>query len=1369
VDPALEQLRRDRSPDALAEAIIRREPAAALPDFVHVVAEFGDVATCRLRIDDIVRVRARPGVISLKAPRFLSSCAPIEEDEALDLLSEGTRVNSSGGGAGVVVAFLDFGFDFAHPNFRNADGSTRLIGLFDQRGYDESSPTTYGYGRIHSREDLDRALASDDPYAAIGYRPQDSDRGRGAHGTHTLDIAAGNGLLEGSVPGLAPDCELLCVHVSTGGTKGLADLGDSVRLLEALDWVRGSAGGRPFVVNMSLGTTGGDHTGTSLVERAMDALLREAPGRAIVQSTGNYYAHRTHADGQVAPGGSASLDWVVDAADRTGNELEIFYSARDRFRVEIVDPDGYATTVALGTHHAIPHRGLEVGRLYHRESDPQTGDHHIDILLDKDAAPGLWQVVLSAEDVVDGRYHGWIERDGGSPTNQSRFPDERASPRYTTGSVANGFLPLVTGAFDARTEARPLAPFSSSGPTRDGRQKPDLLAPGAAIRAARSTPEGHAPGSGGTTVFSGTSMAAPWVTGCVAQLFARAPRKLSIAETRALVLGSAEAAPTLDPLRSGYGYLDVTKLAAMPLPDTPPEIGRVTEDDTMVDEKTEQSPQAGAVADTIEVDRSVHDEAERTPKKRNMVLISGGPGPYDTRDVEHDRSWANYVTPPLLMTNRLSSRAQPLVEDDEEVWWFVYRPAYERRWREDRRSNEPDRNKAVREVLGKGFHSYVDMVERRAQEPHRRWNLRWLDQADDLWTKLASFSDPISRVWYWGHARYDLWLSLRHGSGGGPIAPEPDAIVQAEDISSNRALRSKFEAGSPRRVHRFIGCNTDRFAKAWARAFGVWTEGVDGYVHFCSIHRDPGAEVCLSQKEGSYAKVRHYDADGCPASLGTVRVAMSICNRTLCPSAAAPGASRGAGLGSGGEWTREGIILAAPHDVLPALGVGDQLIRQLPGGGRHFAVLTAGRVFSIDEARAEAVQTESNRQGLYAEIAEGGAFPHRADARFARRLTDGHGRLMPDQWLVRPSAYGLPAAEADAAGEVGESATRIQVPIATTGGLHVRRELDLLKDAIDGYWRSFRAGLKSFETDVSWPSVQAGRPKFFENALREVGKEVFSQAIGAMSKSSPVLAVIAKTLTGIVVAWDKEMELAAASRGERQLADYINNLRSAASRLHRQMRRRVDDVSPDVMTEFRRAVATSIRGQGRHGTFTGRAQMFLQELRAGVRDFEARTPQHSRFQQLLTERFARGEPWTRSIAHGGRVGGTLHLNIHVLREPGGGSVRWTVKSKAKDLVWSLATTAPCPENLATSLMRSLQDQGKPMWRTGLPKMVHLKIETEIPWSLNHYKTGAVRFTNDPRRGKIHVIGFPDQFRAAWRIPEIRNRALRVKLIEGSNK
>jgi len=250
----------------------------------------------------------------------------------------------------------------------------------------------------------------------------------------------------------------------------------------------------------------------------------------------------------------------------------------------------------------------------------------------------------------------------------------------------------------------------------------------------------------------------------------------------------------------------------------------------------------GAMIDSTTPAEQVEEEAdEEAVTKRNFVLISGGPGPYDNRDIEHDQSWANYVTPVLLLTDTKAKR-KAFVEEDEEVWWFVYKPAYERRWTEDSSSSLEARKKAVKEVKDRGFTSYVDLIEGRAKE--RGWNLRWLVEADNLWTRLKTFSKgSISRIWYWGHAREDLWLSVTHEPDTGrAMAPDADEIIEISSIDSK--LKNRFRKGDVDRMNRFIGCNTVKFAEAWAKAFDVWAEGVEGKVNFASIHKT-GGEPCL--------------------------------------------------------------------------------------------------------------------------------------------------------------------------------------------------------------------------------------------------------------------------------------------------------------------------------------------------------------------------------------------------------------------------------------------------------------------------------------------------------------------------------------------
>ncbi len=594
MDPALRHLLQTTF-DEKIEAVIRLEPGGLAPPDVQIVATFGDIATCRLPRERVDEVWADTDVASLKAPRvFGPDPDPEWTGEAFD---ESTNIDADAprysdvrrpknlpvDGRGVIVAVVDWGFDWHHPNFLDDTGSTRILALWDQTA-PGPGVEPYGYGRVFERDEINSALRTPHPFDTLGYHPAHGDpTGRGAHGTHVLDIAAGSGRARNSPQGIAPGADLLLVHLAARGTGGLANLGDSVTLLEALDWIRRRAGEIPFVCNLSVGRHGGPHTGLTLVERGIDWLLTEKPGRCIVQSTGNYYAANVHTAGQLRPGQTRVFHWITDQADVTPNELEIWYSKHDVMRVDVQGPgDLPRLSVPLGQDDRIERDGVELLSVFHRANDPATGDTHVDMFLSRAAPPGMWIVSLIAEDVIDGRYHAWVERDAACPGCQSRLAPDEASPMSTTGTVCNGFRSVVVGAYSAHDEDRPLARFSSSGPTVDGRIKPDLVAPGVRVLAARSAASDEPVSSGKLTRMSGSSMAAPHVTGAIACVFAAVQRPLSIQETRTMLLSSAEpldatASPN-DLARAGSGYLDIERAVQAALAARP----RMTEEDSVM-------------------------------------------------------------------------------------------------------------------------------------------------------------------------------------------------------------------------------------------------------------------------------------------------------------------------------------------------------------------------------------------------------------------------------------------------------------------------------------------------------------------------------------------------------------------------------------------------------------------------------------------------------------------------------------------------------------------------------------------------------------------------------------------------------------------
>jgi subtilisin family serine protease len=587
VDPALWELLRAEAGtdgDRVLEAIIRlARPGIEIPG-VRIVSRFGTVATCRLRARDVITVRARSDVISLKAARGLSpgfeSATWLDAAGPAGASKRTTDVRRSPGlaltGAGVVVAAIDWGVDVDSAAFRWPDdlaairgdheaGATRFLSFWDQR--DQAAgprPEPYGYGSVHGRTEIDRALQHPRPYERLGYHPAIADpRGRGSHGTRTMDIAAGNGEAGGPV-GIAPEADLIFVHLADRNTGGLANFGDSVRLLEAVDFISRTAGQKPCVINISAGRLCGPRDGTTLVERAFDELLANMPGRFIVDSAGNYFHWRAHSCGSIRPGEARSLTVVIDPADVTPNEIEIWYDGADEFAVRI-DPPGYAggPIVCLGQRSDLIVGGQVAGRVYHRRHDPNNGDNHIVAYMDPVARPGEWTVTLEARRVSNGRFHAWIERDDSCPGCQARFTLGDSNPATTIGSIASSHLPLIVGAYNGHDPARPVAAFSSAGPCRDGRSKPDLVAPGVDVLAARSAPVGASHGNGLLVRGNGTSFATPHVTGAVALCLEAAGNRLSAKNIRSLLLGSCDPVSDADPdCRLGHGYLNIPRLVA---------------------------------------------------------------------------------------------------------------------------------------------------------------------------------------------------------------------------------------------------------------------------------------------------------------------------------------------------------------------------------------------------------------------------------------------------------------------------------------------------------------------------------------------------------------------------------------------------------------------------------------------------------------------------------------------------------------------------------------------------------------------------------------------------------------------------------------
>ncbi len=525
---------------------------AVIPDRnLHII-------TARVLLSNVLPIKNQTFVISLKIayavrPLLRNTLPDIGLLSSINVTPANHVFNQ--GGAGVVVGVVDYGGDFAHANFRSLQGRTRLLSLWNQGGVpNQMSP--FGYGRDYSQADINTALNTNNPYGYLGYSP-----GSASHGTHVMDIAAGSG----AAPGVAPKTDLVFVELATQSPRTVqgvvtTDFGDSVRVIEAVRYIFAKAGNRPCVVNLSLGTNGGPHDGTNPVEQALDAMVRERPNRAVVIAAGNSYQDRMHQLGQVVLNQNTDIEWNFSSRDRTPNEIEIWYSGQDEFTLQILDSDNQlVATMNLGENGYLykNERGQRklVGYVSHRKKDPNNGDNVIHIF---QHAPSQWKGPTYHSDFPwtirlfgkkiqrEGKFQAWIERDDHGRSNFGRSQGD-----FTLGSLSTGHESIVVGSYNARVDGRPISSFSSAGPTRDLREKPEVSAPGSDIFAADSGTFDR------TTKMSGTSMAAPVVTGLIARIlgFAKARNvNLTIDQIRAILIDSSRKLDETGSWDQRYGF-----------------------------------------------------------------------------------------------------------------------------------------------------------------------------------------------------------------------------------------------------------------------------------------------------------------------------------------------------------------------------------------------------------------------------------------------------------------------------------------------------------------------------------------------------------------------------------------------------------------------------------------------------------------------------------------------------------------------------------------------------------------------------------------------------------------------------------------------
>lgn len=414
-------------------------------------------------------------------------------------------------GRGVVVCLIDTGIDYTNPAFRDSEGNSRILAIWDQTVQSGEPPEGFLYGTEYTREDINRALRAENPFEIVPSRDENG------HGSAMAGIAAGSRLGNGlSYFGAAPEADIVVVKLKEckpylrefflvpPGVPAYQENDIMLAVLYADSFARMFY--RPVVICLGLGTSYGDHAGNSALSRYLEYVAIKR-SRAVVVCGGNEGNAAHHFQGRIETGRAAGANGT-DVEIRVGENsqgflLELWGNVPDVFTVSVRSPGGETIPpIRLGIRD-----GITYGFVYERTQitlagtlvEAASGEELIFMRVVA-PTPGIWTFqVQPAGEVHNGTFHLWlpITQFLNAPVS---FLEPTPYITLTEPSMAADVISVST--YDAANNSFYID--SGRGFSRTGVIKPDFAAPGVNVSTVRG-PQ------------TGSSLAAAIAAGAVAQ------------------------------------------------------------------------------------------------------------------------------------------------------------------------------------------------------------------------------------------------------------------------------------------------------------------------------------------------------------------------------------------------------------------------------------------------------------------------------------------------------------------------------------------------------------------------------------------------------------------------------------------------------------------------------------------------------------------------------------------------------------------------------------------------------------------------------------------------------------------------------------
>lgn len=388
-------------------------------------------------------------------------------------------------GDGIMIGFLDTGIDYQNRVFRNLDGTTRIVGIWDQTIQTGRTPQGLYYGTEYTEEMINAALRSEDPLQIVPSVDTDG------HGTFVASAAAGGAEVGKQFLGAAPEASIAMVKLKPAKNylkEFFAIAQDAVCYQEndimlGLRYLNDLARkqGMPLVICVALGTSFGGHNGDSLLADILD-IYATVRNRCVVVGTGNEAARRHHYFNRFTDAQDMRTAEIRVGEGTQSFAVELWSTLPNIVMVSVTSPSGERTgmiPIRLGylfdflftferTTITVEYRLLQ-----------ENNDAQLVFIRFQNAVPGIWKIDIKPAMQTTGDFHIWLPME---EFLEGEVYFLESNPDTTFTEPSGGRNTMTVAFYNSRENGVDIN--SGRGYTRDEKIKPDYAAPGEAVTGA---------------------------------------------------------------------------------------------------------------------------------------------------------------------------------------------------------------------------------------------------------------------------------------------------------------------------------------------------------------------------------------------------------------------------------------------------------------------------------------------------------------------------------------------------------------------------------------------------------------------------------------------------------------------------------------------------------------------------------------------------------------------------------------------------------------------------------------------------------------------------------------------------------------------